>query len=148
MLRSDEHCQVDTMREYHTEYSITSKTVQDRQCGKMDELFCPTVPQQYKDKSLTDLIDLQDQELRKIDLVDSTDMLAEENKEVDRASLRGHIQSTLKMTEAVTQARQIQEQCKEVSTREKCDPVTTGESKTILYREQCHNITKGWMTQA
>ena len=136
MLRSDEHCQVDTMREYHTEYSITSKTFQDRQCGK------------YKDKSLTDFIDLQDQELRKIDLVDSTDMLAEENKEVDRASLRGHIQSTLNMTEAVTQARQIQEQCKEVSTREKCDPVTTGESKTILYREQCHNITKGWMTQA
>ena len=36
------------------------KTVQDRQCGKMDELSCPKVPQQYKDKSLTDFVDQQD----------------------------------------------------------------------------------------
>ena len=34
-----------------------------------------------------------------------------------------------------------QKQCKEVSTREKCHPVTTGESKTVLYRKQSHNIT-------
>jgi hypothetical protein len=36
------------------------KTVQDRQCGKMDELSCPKVAQQYKDKSLTDFVDQQD----------------------------------------------------------------------------------------
>ena len=46
------------------------------------------------------------------------------------------------MTKAVTQVRQIQKHSKEVSTREKYHPVTTGESKTVLYREQCHNITK------
>ena len=46
------------------------------------------------------------------------------------------------MTKAVTQVQQIQKQCKEVSTRETCYPITKGESKTVLYREQCHNITK------
>ena len=29
-------CLVDTMREYHTEYTTTSRIIQDRQCGKMD----------------------------------------------------------------------------------------------------------------
>ena len=41
-IGSDKKCQVDTMREYHTEYSTTIKAIQDRQCGKMDELFCPS----------------------------------------------------------------------------------------------------------
>ena len=68
--------------------------------------------------------------------------MAKENKEVGRASMRRHIQSTLNMTEAVTQVRQIQKQHKEVSTREKYNTVTTGESNTVLYREQRHSINK------
>ena len=56
----EDRCQVDTMREYHTEYSTTSRTVQDRQCGKMDELSCPKVPKQYKDKSLEDSMNQQE----------------------------------------------------------------------------------------
>jgi hypothetical protein len=49
----------------------------------------------------------------------------------------GHIQSTLNMTEAVTQVQQIQEYCKE-----EMPPSHHWESKTIPYREQCHSITK------
>ena len=42
------------MCQYHNEYSIASKTVQTRQCGKRDKMFCPTVPQQYEDECLFD----------------------------------------------------------------------------------------------
>ena len=41
----EHECLVDTMREYHTENSTTIRIVQDRPCGKMDELVCPKVPQ-------------------------------------------------------------------------------------------------------
>ena len=34
--------------------STTSKTVQNRQGGKIDEMFCPIFPQQYKDECLVD----------------------------------------------------------------------------------------------
>ena len=34
--------------------STTSKTVQKRQGGKMDKMFCPIVPQQYKAECLVD----------------------------------------------------------------------------------------------
>ena len=63
------------MRECHTESSTTSKTVQNRQGGKIDELFCLKVPQQYKDKSLVDLTNQQ--ELKNIDLIPSMELLAE-----------------------------------------------------------------------
>ena len=44
----------------------------------MDKLFCPKLPQQYKDKSLTGVIDL----------VTRPELLAKENEEVDRASMK------------------------------------------------------------
>ena len=91
LIGSDKKCQV-------AKGSTTRKTVQGKQCGKMDKLFRPNVPQQYKDKSTTGFLDQQDQELRYIDLVPRT-KLAEANKEVDRASMRGHIQSTLNVTD-------------------------------------------------
>jgi hypothetical protein len=98
LIGSDKKCQVDTMRKYHAKGSTTSKTVQGKQCGKMDKLFHTNAPQQYKDKSTTGFLDQQDQELSYIDLVPRT-KLAEANKEVDRASMRGHIQSTLNVTD-------------------------------------------------
>ena len=47
-------CQGDTIRECHTESSTTSKTVQNRQGGKIDKMFCPIFPQQYKAECLVD----------------------------------------------------------------------------------------------
>ena len=69
-------------------------------------------------------------------------MLAKEKRQVDRVSMRRYIQSTLNMTEAVTQVQQIQKQCNDVSNSERCHLVTTGESKTVLYRKQCHSFPK------
>merc|ERR1719318_2379185 len=44
--------QAGSRRECHTEYSTTKKTVQNRQCGKVDEQICSRVPQeQCKDVS-------------------------------------------------------------------------------------------------
>ena len=50
----------------------------------------------------------------------STELLAKEKRQVDRVNMRRYIQSTLNTIPAVTHVRQIQEQCKEVSTRERC----------------------------
>ena len=41
-------------KQYHTKYSTTSKTVQTKQCEKMDKMFCPIVPQQYEHECLVD----------------------------------------------------------------------------------------------
>ena len=94
MIGSDKKCQVDTMRKHHT---TTGKTVQGKQCGKMDELSCPKMPQQYRDKSMPVFSDQQDrdQRLGNIDLVNRMELLAVEYEEVDRASMMGRIQSTL-----------------------------------------------------
>ena len=61
---------------------------------------------------------------------------------MDKVSMRGHIQSNLNMTEAVTPVWQIKEQCKEVSTRKICHSATTGESKIValtLFRSGSEN---------
>ena len=50
----------------------------------------------------------------------STELLAKEKRQVDRVNMRRYIQSTMNTIPAVTHVRQIQEQCKEVSTRERC----------------------------
>ena len=41
----DKVCEAGSRKECHTEYSITRKTVQNRQCGKVDEQICSRVPQ-------------------------------------------------------------------------------------------------------